>query len=239
MKRSLDEEDQPVDAAPLLSYVNSTPLLAHMLSYAWKHTFTLSLVCKRFYEIIKTDRSYWRSVALLEFKHVIPKEILLEVDFFFGLRSTDVPYAWLWCVFDEENYHITDRMIGLQYFADRQLKTRRVLEIFNFPKTAKNCYSQSLTVKAFDGLVTWRIEDDTEFRERYFNHPKYITTMGRLIPQDNELRETIQYVEMYSVNHQRIWCGTLCDKDGFVNCSNPPFGVWIDAAQYKQNPFYV
>jgi len=241
MKRIREEKDQPVGGAPLLSYITETSLLVHLLSYAWKDTFNLSLVCKRFAEIIRTSRPYWKAVGLFALKDIIPKEIILEVDFFFGLRPEDHPYSWMWCMFNNQ-YATKNRKdyLVFQFLQDRNRTERRILEVFwDHPNEPKNCFTQGLLVADFPGFVL----KETFMRGRLFNAKDFLVQVGILRMRNGKWFDQWSYGEAYNKDRTRVWCGAVTFREmisgDYVYEPLEPFGDWVEASKYEQKPFYV
>lgn len=93
-KRLRDEFEYLYSVGTILNVFKNDDLLAHILAYAWKHTYHIALVCKRFYAITKTKR-YWTALAKHALSPQIPQRILPLVNFFFFCKPEDPVYLCL------------------------------------------------------------------------------------------------------------------------------------------------
>lgn len=89
-KRFREEFDHLYSVGTLVDAIKNDFLLSHILAYAWKSTYHLALVCKRFW-IITKSRVYWSALAKHALKDVIPINVLSVIDFFYFLKK-DEPF---------------------------------------------------------------------------------------------------------------------------------------------------
>lgn len=97
-KRLREELDYLYSVGTIVEAIKADDLLSHMLVYAWKSTYHLALVCKRFW-IITKSRAYWRMLAKHALKDSIPRLVLNQVDFFYSLKDMDPSHLFLQALF--------------------------------------------------------------------------------------------------------------------------------------------
>lgn len=200
----------------------STDLCAHVLSFAYQNTFNMALVSKRFYWIVMS-KSYWKNVAHICLRYMIPKAVLPEVNFFHGLSDKDPPHYFLSHFVKGQGKYVVcgDCNIELRSRSGRWM----IISWWKLPE--QNLPANFFYISIPDPIdVTGRSSLIT-----YFNHPQYrkinATSMGL-----NEI--VITYSEFWNTNHTHIWKGSLnqriLNRDSKLP-DNPtpaePFGEWV------------
>lgn len=198
-------------------------IFTYILSFAYQDTYQLALVSKRFYQITRS-KTYWKYIAHHCLKYLIPKRVLLEVNFFYGLERNNPPHYYLWSLVkgSDENLTLSNCSLDLQsQHTDQLLITWRTLPEQNLPA---NYFS----------LTTWdKIKN--AFFMTFFNHPRWRKMTTK---QQVDSRLVITYSEFWDSAHERIWCGLAKEDDSFPGAKIPdnpeayePFGVWIKAEE--------
>lgn len=93
-KRLCEEFDYLYSVGPITDAIKNDDVLSHILAYAWKSTYNIALVCKRFW-IITKSRAYWAALAKHALKDVVPAKVLTMINLFYFLKETDPSHLYL------------------------------------------------------------------------------------------------------------------------------------------------
>lgn len=124
-KRLHEEFDYLYSVGPITDAIKNDDVLSHILAYAWKSTYNIALVCKRFW-IITKSRAYWAALAKHALKDEIPAPILLSLNFFYFAKDADPAHLFLQGLLKKKKFAQTEdkKCVMLFHPYDEQRKGR-------------------------------------------------------------------------------------------------------------------
>lgn len=231
VRQRLDSELQLIhrQGSIVEAFANQTPLLTHILAYAWRSTNALMRTCKRFLAIAST-RDYWRALAHHALaQQGIPTAIMTQVDWFYDLTRGDPVYSFLWSCIARPNYKpvprfaFQKRTLYFPHFCADEISgaVRRVLRLrWNKPEEGEP-YWYSLAIFCIaanrapgePGGKWW-----TPVYVTYFGHPRlrkrmFVTQERSFFSNDNSNNNNNRgviincYTEILDTSGTRVWHG--------------------------------
>jgi hypothetical protein len=195
-KRFRDELIELHRVGTLLEAITDNNLLATLLAYSWKHTYSLALVCKRFLAITRC-RFYWTELAKHALKEDIPKNILEQVNFFHGLETTDPPHFFLHGLLQKTPRKVLEKGKSCEFYGLKKDSLHYCLKIgwkHNRYYYLSNRFLDAKYEKSFLHPV----------RTTHFHHPILRKTVHFM----QDARHTlIRYVEIFDAARGQTWCG--------------------------------
>lgn len=197
-KRLREEFDHLYSVGTLVDAIKNDFLMTHLLAYAWKSTYHLALVCKRFW-IITKSHAYWTALAKHALKDMIPSQILNQVNFFYFHKETDPSHLFLQSLLKKpqaikmENnsieFYSTDVAFDITWFDDNS--------------TVYSCYMGETRTKGEKVTIGAR-----QVRV-YFNSP---SGLQKLVWNDMQKRDgskvsKYHYCELYDSQTGLTWYG--------------------------------
>lgn len=225
-KRFREELDEINRAGSILDIVGDNHLLARVLAYAWKSTYCLALVCKRFHAIVQ-GRTYWQALAKHALRTKVPAVILEQINFFYGLESTDPPHYYLQGFLKRNDCNIYEgSCIELHHHPGNQCVEIHWAE----KKSAKDNVFYLCFFQKKDGEIV----PETDMITVHYNHP-----YRRVLVQSSMSKRVgwrrLHYCEVYDEESGKTWCGQPKTREkhedsGIAKSDLLPgpheFGVW-------------
>lgn len=216
-KRFREELTHLYSVGTLLDAIRCDRLLSHVLAYAWRDTYRLALVCKRFKDITR-GRQYWAALARHALKGKMPPAILEQVNFFHGLEDNDPPHTFL--------HVLLAKVRGVVVGHPISKALQRGLESFG-GKNRLAFYGFRLHVGDNHYCLDIQWENDKQYslgnyyaaqyaseacdhipvRRTFFGHPT-IRRLSYLVRQGTHKSNClVRYVEIFCPKKGKTWCG--------------------------------
>lgn len=214
-KRPRDDNDDNTDTScSFLSCITDTHLLTHVLSYSYRSTYHLALVCKRFLGVTRSH-AYWCALARRAFAHVLSPEKLLEVDFLHGLKPGEPPHKWLSALI-VDNFKISTghgknkRAVVISMHGYDDTSTWRLVD-----------HGFEHNPKAYTVHIIPDSYDSTEIiYKTHFHHSAKVKSVARY----DGLKHIEIYAQFWNEDHTAMWYGMVDEQGKALE----GFGTWVD-----------